>query len=408
MKIRNIILYVASAMGIVACGSADEMDSDLFASGELLKTDVATLSFTGTESKEINVTADCNWTISGGDSWLSISPMSGSSDCAVSVSPNETNPSAVSTRTSSFVIKSVSGEVSKTISVSQALANEKLTVNVTRLSCESAGAALHFAITSNGDWTIAGKEEWMTLSQESGSGDADITVTVATNTSETAREATLLVKGKSTTLQVVVSQSGKVTTLVISPTTISATALVGSYNISVTGDATWTATTDATWIAIDKKSGEGEATVKITCESNASSSSRTGTITIASSQKSLTCKVTQAAGEAPTVSSVTAQNVKKNSFDAEASFASDFDITECGFCLSSTSSKPTISGDKVSTTPTAKSGTFKLAISGLTSGKTYYVRAYATSAIGTGYGEVVTVTTGGSTPGSDDNPTPEM
>jgi uncharacterized protein (TIGR02145 family) len=66
-------------------------------------------------------------------------------------------------------------------------------------------------------------------------------------------------------------------------------------------------------------------------------------------------------------------------------------ITASGVCWSSTSNTPTIGDTK--TTDGQTSGTFTSTITGLTAGVTYYVRAYATNSVGTGYGAVQSFTT---------------
>lgn len=65
-------------------------------------------------------------------------------------------------------------------------------------------------------------------------------------------------------------------------------------------------------------------------------------------------------------------------------------ITQRGFCYATTAS-PDINDSKVITTGTI--GTYSADITGLTPNTTYYVRAYATNATGTGYGDEVSFTT---------------
>ncbi|MDB5225943.1 MAG: hypothetical protein JWN78_136, partial [Bacteroidota bacterium] len=63
-----------------------------------------------------------------------------------------------------------------------------------------------------------------------------------------------------------------------------------------------------------------------------------------------------------------------------------------------TTSNPTIAlSTKTITSPVITSGAFIGTVSGLTSGATYYVRAYATNSVGTGYGPQISfvATTGG-------------
>ena len=66
-------------------------------------------------------------------------------------------------------------------------------------------------------------------------------------------------------------------------------------------------------------------------------------------------------------------------------------VTVRGICWS-TSNNPTIADSR--TSDGSGIGTFTSSLTGLSAGITYYVRAYATSALGTNYGDVVTFTTG--------------
>ena len=67
-----------------------------------------------------------------------------------------------------------------------------------------------------------------------------------------------------------------------------------------------------------------------------------------------------------------------------------FAVTARGVCWS-TSQNPTMSGNH--TTDGSGTGSFTSSITGLTAGTTYYVRAYATNAVGTAYGSQITFTT---------------
>ena len=71
-----------------------------------------------------------------------------------------------------------------------------------------------------------------------------------------------------------------------------------------------------------------------------------------------------------------------------------------GVCWS-TDTKPTIADNK--TSDGAGAGSFTSNITGLSGATTYYVRAYATSSAGTGYGMAMSFTTKGETPSSDNS-----
>lgn len=83
---------------------------------------------------------------------------------------------------------------------------------------------------------------------------------------------------------------------------------------------------------------------------------------------------------------------------SEGNITSDggYNITARGVCYSTTNSVPTIEDSY--TTSGIGIGPFTTIITGVNVSTTYYIRAYATNSIGTGYGEVVAVTTGNGLP----------
>ena len=68
-----------------------------------------------------------------------------------------------------------------------------------------------------------------------------------------------------------------------------------------------------------------------------------------------------------------------------------YNVTERGFCYSTTNSEPTILDPKVANG--SGKGAFSITISELQPSTTYYIRAYATNSIGTAYGDVVSIMT---------------
>jgi uncharacterized protein (TIGR02145 family) len=95
---------------------------------------------------------------------------------------------------------------------------------------------------------------------------------------------------------------------------------------------------------------------------------------------------------APTLTTTAASNVTKYAASTGGTITSNggSTITASGICWSTTAT-PTISDSK--TTDGTTSGTFTSSLTSLTAGTTYYVRSYATNAIGTGYGPNESFTT---------------
>ena len=94
----------------------------------------------------------------------------------------------------------------------------------------------------------------------------------------------------------------------------------------------------------------------------------------------------------PTVTTTAISEIDKTTATGGGNVTADGDatVTARGICWS-TSQNPTISGSH--TTDGTGTGSFTSAMTGLTAGTTYYVRAYATNIAGTAYGEEVSFTT---------------
>ena len=102
---------------------------------------------------------------------------------------------------------------------------------------------------------------------------------------------------------------------------------------------------------------------------------------------------TLAEAQLPEVSTVEVSNVTSSTATCMGNVASDggLELTERGICWS-LSANPTLT-DSHATATDATLGVFEVAMTGLTPNKTYHVRAYATNAKGTAYGDDLTFTT---------------
>lgn len=184
-------------------------------------------------------------------------------------------------------------------------------------------------------------------------------------------------------------------------TTITATTATSGGNVTADGGGTVTA------------KGVCWSTTTGPSISNTKTSDGTGTGIYNSSLASLTANTTyylrayatNSAGTAygsevsfktsanlPTVSTTIATSVTSNTASSGGNVTSDGGsaITARGVCWSN-STAPTITGSK--TTVAGTTGVFTSSLTGLTSGTTYYVRAYATNSAGTSYGNEITFQT---------------
>lgn len=95
----------------------------------------------------------------------------------------------------------------------------------------------------------------------------------------------------------------------------------------------------------------------------------------------------------PTVVTTAVTSVTHNSISCGGRVTSDggYSVTHRGVCWSSSATEPTLNDN--STDDGTGMGDFSSDITGLQSGTTFYIRAYATNALGTSYGEIKTVAT---------------
>ena len=116
------------------------------------------------------------------------------------------------------------------------------------------------------------------------------------------------------------------------------------------------------------------------------------------------CKKKDVPPTVPTLSTTAVTEVNTNTNTAKSGGTINGDggaeITITGVCYSKTAQTPTISNDKIESEVTA--GSFIVELTNIDPGSTYYVRAYATNSAGTGYGDVVTFTTGNGAPKAND------
>lgn len=174
------------------------------------------------------------------------------------------------------------------------------TINATSASLDSlahTGSITVTASSSTCSWTAVSNASWITItSGASRTGSGTVGYSVSQNTS-TQRTGTMTVAGQTFT----VTQSAGGTsacsfTVTPGSVTLSSLAQTGSVSVgSSTSSCTWTAVSNSAWITVSSGSSgtrTGSGTVQYSVTQNTTTSSRTGTMTIAGK----TVNIQQAAG----------------------------------------------------------------------------------------------------------------
>ena len=234
-----------------------------------------------------------NWTASSNQSWLLVSPASGTGSTAVPVSINIAGL-AVGTYSGAITISApgVTGSpktVAVSLTISQTVTQPGLQASPASMSFSAVGGdaspgtqSLTIGNSGGGtlSWSLSKSQSWITLAQTSGSGSA--TVAVGANTSGMAvgnysGQVTISATGATgspTTLNVslAVTQGAQAPTLQISPLSLSYSAVSGgsnpatqTVNISNTGGGTlnWTLSKTQSWLSLSQISGSGPAAISV-------------------------------------------------------------------------------------------------------------------------------------------------
>ena len=157
-------------------------------------------------SQHVSITSNADWSVSGGESWLTVSPSSGSGNSSITLTATENKE--FTPRSCTLSISTADGKASASVSVTQEATELKFSVDVYELNfSEKEGDLQHLTISSNSEWRITGKPEWLDLSSTSGSGNSTINLTTNSfNNSSTVRQETLVVTANGTSIEVKVTQ----------------------------------------------------------------------------------------------------------------------------------------------------------------------------------------------------------
>ena len=158
------------------------------------------------------------------------------------------------------------------------------------ISVESAEQSVTLSFSTNVAWSATVSADWLTISPSSGeAGKNSVKVEVEENRTGQPRSATITISDKESTqkVSVTVRQEALKASLTVSPESLEFSANKGEEMLSITSNTDWVITKDAEWITLDSDKGKGLATIAAGVTENTSLTSRTGTITVSTSDGSV-------------------------------------------------------------------------------------------------------------------------
>lgn len=303
--ILSILTALCAVLFLANCGGDSGSDSGGSGGGGggpyvNVSSSQQNITLEGTETVNVGISSNTDWTAVSEASWLKVEPSGGSQNGTIRIHAEENNTG--SSRESYIVVKPTRGNIPVNIHVTQkakSSSQQSLSVYPSSLNFSAASGSNIFTVntTNVSSWEAKSNQNWCTVST---SGNT-VTVSVTENTSTDQRNATITVSGgEATPVTVSVTQEGKsiTYTLSVSPATLEFTYMSGTKDISITSNDSWTVSSNQSWCTVSPASGSKDGTVKITVSANESTSARSATVTITGANSgSKTISVTQSGYE---------------------------------------------------------------------------------------------------------------
>jgi hypothetical protein len=236
----------------------------------------------GTGSVTVSTPSDCEWTATGGTSWVRLLTTSGNGpgQAQYQVDPNPTTQARQATLT-------IAGRVH---TVTQSGLTCTYAVSPPNASFSASGGTGSLQVNTLGGctWNASSNAGWIVVGTPSGNGTGQVSYQVLPNTFANGRSGTITVGGQTHT----VTQAAPCTYAIDPPSaTYTAAGGQGTLSLATGAGCTWTATSSVPWITVGNPSGTGPADVGYAVAANTGTTLRSGTVTIAGQ----THAVTQAA-----------------------------------------------------------------------------------------------------------------
>ena len=219
---------------------------------------IATLQFESTASfKTVDITTNGKWTAKTDFEWISVEPQSGTGNGTLKVSVTEN----VSDGTRIGTVDVTVGSIKQTISVEQK--GKYFTIDPTAFAeLPSKGGTHSLHISTTESWTATSSSDWIALSQKSGTGDIDVTLTAPDNPSIKARnDTTTFSPTHLQPIKVITRQAARY--LRVDAPSINLIYKAGTSNVvTITTDATYTIKASNTWMTIHQT--DNTFTVEVT------------------------------------------------------------------------------------------------------------------------------------------------
>ncbi len=227
-------------------------------------------------TKTVPIIAEAEWNANTSDSWIMVTPSSGvAGNHTLVISVLESN--TVGERLGCVYVN-IGGFSKLKIPVSQK--GLYLEVNPTSLSFSEKEESKQIEVSSNTDWSVTLKPEWMNASTITGKNTQSITMTTQQNTISSTRNGIIIIEKEGLSLSAVVDVRQEGASLSVDQNNLQFSDKASTQDVVINTAMAWTASTSEEWIHLSKNSGTGKSTLSISVDENIKENERNGSVMI--------------------------------------------------------------------------------------------------------------------------------
>ena len=229
----------------------------------------------------LEISSDTQWSISTEASWIHFSQTEGLGEETITITVDSHNEIGAEARTALLIVRAnnVDGEKTITITQKSKAGEDPEDTEVKTLSIDknefndttAEGGELILTITSNTDWAITCSENWIHLSETSGTGDKTIAITIDSYRELNAepRTVTLIIKGKGVDGEksATITQNADRAFVNVDKNKFENISFEGQeLTLTITSNTDWAVTCSESWVQLSEASGTGNKTIAITID----------------------------------------------------------------------------------------------------------------------------------------------
>jgi hypothetical protein len=155
-------------------------------------------------------------------------------------------------------------------------------VTPSAITFQDTGGIQSIFIESNMTWNLTESLTFLSLNATSGSNNKTVEVICQPNTSSLKRTGTITLSGTGVPTKTInITQNAAAPQLLVSPKELIFDQSGGNQSLSISSNTSWTIIENLSYLSVNQLIGTNNVNITVTCQSNTSSTSRSGIIKVA-------------------------------------------------------------------------------------------------------------------------------